>query len=71
MALHSWEFGNPEDVAARKEAHAQRQEAACGACVHRRTMDWQGETWNYCEYKRRVYGRRCDLFEIIKTKGTT
>ena len=71
MALDDWMYRDPLEVAARREALEQRQTAACGACIHRRSMDWQGETWNYCEYKRRVYGRRCDLFEIIKTKGTT
>ena len=34
MALQSWEWGNPEDVAARREAHEQRQAAACAACHH-------------------------------------
>ena len=66
MTTDAWTWGDPFEVAARREAREQRQTAACGACIHRRSMDWRGETWNYCEYKRRTYGTRCELYE---TKG--
>ena len=42
MALESWMFGNPEDVAARREAHEQRKDAACGPCVHHMTLTVTG-----------------------------
>lgn len=66
MALESWMYGDPEKVAIRKEEEALRKARACGDCVHRRSEEFMGEVWNFCEYKRRQYGRRCDLFEIKK-----
>lgn len=67
MTLESWLYGNPETVAIRRQEEALRKARACGACVHRRTMEIEGQTLNACEY-RRQYGRRCDKFET--TKGT-
>lgn len=68
MALHSWEFGNPEDVAARREAHEQRQAAACGACIHHIQVVINGKTMHACDTGRR-YGKRCEQFKT-KPKGT-
>ena len=64
--MQSWEYGDPMKVAMRREEMEQRKQHACGQCIHRRSMDWQGETWNYCANKRRIYGTRCELYE---TKG--
>ena len=68
MALDDWMYRDPFDVAARREALEQRQTTACGACIHRRSMDWKGETWNFCANKRRVYGVRCELYETKEAK---
>ena len=63
MAMsHSWEWGNPEDVAARREAHEQRQAAACGACIHHVQVVINGKTLHACDI-RRSYGRRCENFK--------
>jgi len=68
MALESWMFGNPEDVAARREAHEQRKQAACGACVHPLDLTVNGKTMHACDAGRR-YGKRCEMFKT-KPKGT-
>jgi len=60
--LHSWEWGNPEDVAARREAHEQRQAAACGSCTHHLTLTVNGKTIHACDLRRR-YGTRCESFK--------
>ena len=63
MTMDRWEYGDPLEVAARREARERRQQAACGACIHRREMDWKGQTWSFCEYKRRSFGTRCELYK--------
>ena len=68
MALHSWEFGNPEDVAARREAHEQRQAAACGACIHHLDLTVNGKVLHACDLQRH-YGKRCDQYKT-KPKGS-
>lgn len=68
MTLEAWLYGNPETVAIRKQEDALRKARACGDCVHKRSIEFQGEMWHTCSYKRRQYGKRCDLFET--TKGT-
>lgn len=60
--LDAWMYGNPEDVAARREAHEQRQQAACGACVHHMTLTVNGKTLHACDLRRR-YGTRCESFK--------
>ena len=68
MTMESWEYGNPETIAIRREEDALRKAKACGNCVHVRSVEFHGEVGMFCEFKRRTYGRRCDLFE--PTKGT-
>ena len=69
MALQSWEWGNPEDVAARREAHEQRQAAACGARIHHLDLSVNGKTLHVCDL-RRHYGKRCDNFKT-QPKGAS
>ena len=68
MTLDAWMYGDPEDVAARKEAREQRQTVACGACIHRREMDFKGQAWNFCSFKRRQFGTRCELYKTKDAK---
>ena len=68
MAFDSYLYMDPEKVAIRREEDALRKHRACGDCVHRRSVEFQGETWNGCEYKRHQYGRRCDLHETQKVE---
>jgi len=63
VTLDAWQFGDPEKVAIRKQEDALRKAKACGDCIHRQSIDFRGETWHACTYKRRVYGIRCELFE--------
>lgn len=63
MTLDAWQYGNPETVAIRKQEHESRQLKACGQCVHRVTVEFQGETYNGCKYKSRKFGTRCDLYQ--------
>lgn len=67
MALDQWMYGNPEDVAARREAHEQRQQAACGPCIHHLDLTVNGKTMHACATGRR-YGTRCESFKT-KPKG--
>jgi hypothetical protein len=64
--MERWEYGDPFEVVARREAIAQRQERACGQCVHKVSVDWKGETYHGCEYKRRTYGVRCEFYREKK-----
>ena len=66
MAFDSYLYGDPERVLIRKQEAELKKAKACGDCVHRRTIEFKGETLNHCEYKRRQYGRGCELFEIKK-----
>lgn len=69
MTLHAWEFGDPFEVAARREAHEQRQAAACGACIHHLDLSVNGKTLHACDTGRQ-FSRRCEQHKIIKPKGT-
>ena len=69
MTLHAWEFGDPFEVAARREAHEQRQAAACGACIHHLDLSVNGKTLHVCDL-RRHYGKRCDNFKT-QPKGAS
>ena len=64
--LDSWQYGDPEYVAMRREEEAQRAAQACGDCVHHISIALRGEVVHFCEIRRRTYGRRCELFEIKK-----
>lgn len=66
MALESWMYGDPEKVAIRKEEEAARKHSACGQCTHKVSLEWNGETYHGCAYKRRIYGIRCTLYEVKK-----
>lgn len=58
MALHHLAYQDPFLVVARREAREQKQEAACGNCLYRLSMRWQGTLINRCELKKH-YGKRC------------
>lgn len=68
MTLDRWEFGDPFEVAARREAHEQRQAAACGSCTHHLDLTVNGKTMHACDAGRR-YGTRCESFKT-SPKGT-
>jgi hypothetical protein len=64
-------YGDPEKVAIRRQEEALRKAKACGDCVHKRSQEFQGELVHFCGFKRKVYGRRCELFRTIQImKGT-
>lgn len=65
MALESWMYGDPEKVAMRKEFERIRKDRACGECVHKRSIEFKGEIYHSCSFKRRVYGTRCELFKRV------
>lgn len=64
--LESWEYGDPEKVTIRREEEEQRKDRACGQCVHKVSMQLDGQVLNACEFKRRQYGMRCWLFQVRK-----
>lgn len=64
--LDSWMYGDPEKVAIRKEEEAIRNEKACGKCCNKVTFEWKGETYTGCQFKRRQYGKRCELYKEKK-----
>lgn len=68
--MERWEYGDPFEVVARREATAQRKDKACGQCAHKVSIDWKGETYHGCEFKRREYGVRCELYSEIKKQET-
>ncbi|KWR88791.1 hypothetical protein RM96_17915 [Cupriavidus sp. IDO] len=54
----------PEEVAIRRQEEALRADRACGGCLHRSPfVDATGEPARQCKFKKREYGRRCELFE--------
>ncbi len=61
----SWEKRDPFEVAARREAVAQRKERECGLCIHKRMqIDSKGREDGYrCVFQKRIYGRKCELFK--------
>lgn len=63
MALDAWQYGDPEKVAIRKQEEALRKAKACGECIHRRSLEFRGEVFTHCEFKRHVYGVRCNLYK--------
>lgn len=74
IALESWLYGDPEAVAIRREAAAQRANAKCGDCIHKRTEQVRREIVYRCVFSRRTYGIRCDLYkadQLHKQEGLT
>lgn len=59
--LDSWMYGDPEKVAIRKQEDAARKHRACGQCVHRREIEFNGEKLHGCA-KRQDYGFKCRYF---------
>lgn len=58
-----WERGDPFEVAARREAVAQRKERECGWCIHKRIqVGKNGEVEYKCVFSKQIYGRRCDHY---------
>ncbi len=68
MTMDQWEYGDPMEVAARREVHEQRQQAACGACIHHLQLIVGGKTAHACDAGRR-YGTRCEQYR--RQKGST
>lgn len=64
--MDSWLYGNPETVLIRKQEAAAKKERACGDCTHHKSIEFKGEVYHLCELKKRVYGKRCDLFTTGK-----
>lgn len=62
MALETWQYGDPEKVLMRKQEIALSKARACGQCVHKVSIEWNGEMHYGCEFKRRRYGVRCELY---------
>ena len=64
MAMDSYMYHlSPEEIAIRREAESQRKDRACGKCRHKVSIEWNGETYHGCEFKRRSYGTRCELYK--------
>jgi len=64
MALESWEFGDPETVAIRRQEEFLRKERACGKCKFRVDVEINKCQIIKCQFKRREYGVRCELYRI-------
>lgn len=56
-------MGDPELVAIRREAEAQRAHTQCGDCIHKRTTEVRREMVFKCVFSRKTYGKRCDLYK--------
>lgn len=64
--LDSWMYGDPERILERKQETELRKVKACGDCIHKRGVEFRGEMGYFCAFKKHVYGRRCELYEIKK-----
>ena len=64
MAFDAYLYGNPETVLERKQEIEAKQARACGQCIHKRSVEYRGEVGHFCEFKRHVYGKRCELYQI-------
>ena len=64
--MYSWEYGDPEKVAIRKQEEFLRKERACGRCVHKIQAVIGAEVLIRCEFKNREYGIKCDLYKVKK-----
>ena len=60
--LERWMMGDPELVAMRREAEAQRAHARCGDCIHKRAYEDRREVKFKCAFSRKNYGIRCELY---------
>ena len=61
--LEKWEMQDPFEVTARREARAQREEKACGWCIHKRIVFGKhGEVEFKCTFSKQHYGTRCDHY---------
>ena len=66
MTLDSYMYGDPERIAIRHQEAEMRKHRACGSCIHRMRVEFNGNEVNVCEFRHRKYGRRCEQFS---TKG--
>ncbi len=66
MTLDAHMFLDPAIVLERKQEEAARKARACGNCVHHKSMEFRGEVWHLCEFKRYTYGKRCNLYTTGK-----
>ncbi|MBA4143294.1 MAG: hypothetical protein H0X43_09905 [Nitrosospira sp.] len=54
--LERWEYGNPEEVAARRQAQS------CHGCLHEETIRIAEQYMKYCA-KGRKHGKHCALYQ--------
>lgn len=63
MTTDAWTWGDPEQVAARREEMERRRHTACGQCTHHVVIDVDGKHLHGCAQRNRTYGRRCDQYK--------
>ena len=66
MTLESWRYGDPETVAIRTQEIERIKDQACGNCEHRIVVQFKNEMVKRCEFKRKTYGDKCELFKKRK-----
>lgn len=54
---------DPETILIRREDARARMDRACGDCRHVLLLQLNDGELRRCEFKRRTYGVRCDLFK--------
>ena len=59
MALESWQYGDPETVAIRRQEAEFRKIKQCGGCIHHQKLELENETLHRCDIKRFEFGIRC------------
>lgn len=67
--MERWEFGDPCEVASRRERERQAKEKACGNCMHRVELIFGTEQIVGCGIKKRTYGIRCKSFKKKEIKN--
>ncbi len=55
---------DPETIAIRRQEAELRKARACGECRHVVILRLNDGELRRCEFKRRTYGVRCDLFRL-------
>lgn len=62
--MEKWEMGDPEKVAIRRETEKIRKDQECGSCLYRCERTIRREIESYCQFRKRTYGKRCDLYKF-------
>jgi ribosomal protein S13 len=57
LRLERWEYGNPEEVAARRQAQS------CHGCRHEEKIQIGTQSTKYCG-KARKHGKRCAFYQL-------